>query len=81
MFWTFSLWTASIGLLFFVAIRNSGAEQTRASTFCAYGRVFVEFEQGSKTWGTLMLDYGGRPIPCSEHDVVDEEINNAKGMI
>ena len=41
---------------------------THTRTFCAYNRVFVEFEEGSKVWGTLMLDSRGKPIPCSETD-------------
>jgi hypothetical protein len=28
--------------------------------------VFVEFEEGGKKWGTLMLDWNGHPIPCAE---------------
>jgi hypothetical protein len=45
---------------------------THTRTFCAYNKVFVEFEEGSKTWGTLMLDSKGKPIPCSESS--DEEL-------
>ena len=39
---------------------------THARTFCAYNKVFVEFEEGKKVWGTIMLDSRGKPIPCSE---------------
>ena len=45
---------------------------THTRTFCAYNKVFVEFEEGSKTWGTLMLDSRGKPIPCTESG--DEEL-------
>jgi hypothetical protein len=61
------------GLAFFIAAsiivaitREHSVTYTR--TFCAYNRVFVEFEEGNKIWGTTMLDDKGRPIPCSESD-------------
>jgi hypothetical protein len=59
---------------------NAEAEPTHAKTFCAYNRIFVEFEQGKRVWGALMLDYQGLPIPCSEHDL-EETDNNIKGII
>lgn len=39
---------------------------TRA--FCAYNKLFVEFEQRGKIWGTMLLDDNGIPIKCSEND-------------
>ena len=45
---------------------------THTRMFCAYGRVFVEFEEGGNIWGTMMLDQHGRPIPCKEDDVILE---------
>lgn len=45
---------------------------THTRMFCAYGKIFVEFEEGSHVWGTLMLDRQGRPIPCKEDDPVVE---------
>jgi len=39
---------------------------TQASTFCAYGKVFVRFKEGSKIWGSMLLDSAGSPIPCQE---------------
>ena len=47
---------------------------THAKTFCAYNRVFVEFTEHGKTWGTLMLDWAGKPIPCRE-DSEDLPVN------
>jgi hypothetical protein len=41
--------------------------------FCAYNRVFVEFQEDGGRWGTLMLDSIGRPIPCFENDEVKIE--------
>lgn len=37
--------------------------------FCAYGRVFIEFQEGSTTWGTLMLDDNGAPIRCHDDSI------------
>ena len=34
--------------------------------FCSYGRLFIEFQEGSSTWGTIMLDDDGRPIKCND---------------
>ena len=39
--------------------------------FCAYGKVFVEFEEPSYTWGTLMLDNNGKPIPCNTNEHIE----------
>lgn len=41
-------------------------DDTVTRSFCAYNKVFVEFEEGGKKWGTLMLDWSGHPIPCVE---------------
>jgi drug/metabolite transporter superfamily protein YnfA len=37
--------------------------------FCAYGQVYVEFQQGSKIWGTTFLDERGKPVSCTDDDV------------
>lgn len=39
---------------------------TDTSVFCAYGHLFVEFEEGWHKWGTMLLDRNGRPISCDE---------------
>lgn len=36
--------------------------------FCAYGQVYVEFQQGDKVWGTTFLDDRGRTVGCAEND-------------
>ena len=54
-------------LVIFLAILAIRKEpETEARAFCAYNRVFVEFAENGRTWGTIMLDYNGKPIPCSE---------------
>lgn len=59
-----------IGCVTFIISIMSDMKSTEihTRTFCAYNRVFVEFEEGKKTWGTIMLDTRGKPIPCSEGD-------------
>jgi len=54
-------------------------EPTRAESkiFCAYNRVFVEFEDGRHKWGTLLLDEEGRPINCNAIQSTD----NIKGYM
>ena len=43
--------------------------ETHTGTFCAYGKVFVEFEEEGHKWGTIMLDNQGHPIPCDEDNL------------
>lgn len=44
--------------------------------FCAYDRVFVEFVEGSNTWGTMWVDNNGKPIPCKEGAEIAEPIKD-----
>lgn len=41
------------------------SNQSDVRLFCAYDRVFIEFQDGYTTWGTIMLDDQGAPIRCS----------------
>jgi hypothetical protein len=54
-------------------------EPSRAESkiFCAYNRVFVEFEDGKHKWGTLLLDEDGKPINCNTF----KETDNTKGYV
>lgn len=45
-------------------------------TFCAYNRLFVEFEERGHIWGTMMLDDNGLPIRCN--DTTTNSISNKK---
>lgn len=56
---------------------KSNDTYTSTQVFCAYGQVFVEFNEGDHKWGTLWLDRNGRPIPCKEDQPVAE--NYLKG--
>jgi hypothetical protein len=44
-------------------------DDIHARRFCAYGQVYVEFQQGSKIWGTTFLDERGRTVSCTDDDV------------
>jgi hypothetical protein len=72
--WLIIAWTISISLLFSLAL-NKQRLVTETRTFCAYGRIFVEFEESGKVWGTLMLDFYGKPISCKEG--LEPEIDNS----
>jgi drug/metabolite transporter superfamily protein YnfA len=44
-------------------------DNTYTRRFCAYGSVYVEFQQGNKIWGTTFLDEHGKPVGCTDSDV------------
>ena len=67
-------------VLFFVTIffvENEAKSTTRL--FCAYGKIFVEFEESHSTWGTLMLDNNGKPMSCRNNGEI--ELTSKKGDI
>ena len=64
--------TLLVGLA--VGIRSPTPLVTETRIFCAYGKIFVEFEDSGKIWGTLMLDLYGHPLPCKEGN--EPEISN-----
>ena len=71
----FSIWAIIAAIIVVLIIdwaTSSSAVSTR--TFCAYNRTFVEFEERGRVWGTLILDFNGKPIPCSEN--IEVEIGN-----
>ena len=71
----------AIGLVFVIDDQDS---PTHTNTFCAYGKIFVEFKNGRNTWGTLLLDRRGLPILCKEElelkEQTDEQISEYKGF-
>ena len=60
---------------FVVVLGLMSKPTTDTHIFCAYNRVFVEFDENGKRWGTIMLDYQGKPIPCTEDNVQELPIN------
>ena len=69
----FLAWSVCITLIFAAAIFTTKHPVTETHVFCAYNRVFVEFDENGKRWGTIMLDYSGRPVPCQSDDEVKIE--------
>jgi len=53
-------------LIVFLYLTATPSPIAETQIFCAYGRVFVEFNEHGKRWGTIMLDFNGHPIPCRE---------------
>ena len=45
--------------------------------FCSNDRVFIEFEEFGKVWGTMWLDDGGAPISCNSKTKTKAIINNS----
>ena len=67
----------SIGVILW--LMEEKQSETETSTFCAYGKVFVEFTSKGRTWGTIMLDKSGMPVPC-EDSSAKEPVVNFKGI-
>lgn len=42
-------------------------DRVESRAFCAYGKVFVEFDDGKYKWGTMLLDENGLPIACKKY--------------
>ena len=73
--WGAFIWVILMTILVSLAVGvNRTKSVTETRTFCAYGRIFAEFEDNGKVWGVLMLDFYGRPIPCDE--TKEPEIRN-----
>ena len=60
----------SIAFMVIIGLLPKEASST-TRLFCAYGTVFVEFEDTRSTWGTLMLDNTGKPIPCNADEHIE----------
>ena len=65
--WAFISWIVAIVLLLGLSGKIA-RNNSHVHVFCTYGRVFVEFEEDGKRWGTMMLDMGGKPIPCNDEE-------------
>lgn len=60
---------------------SSDDEPTRVKMFCAYGRVFIEFEEKYNTWGTTWIDSSGRPVPCDDNSPLRESVSKIDNTI
>jgi hypothetical protein len=55
-------------LLAYWPSQDSTSDNVHTRRFCAYGELFIEFQQGTTVWGTTFLDERGRPVSCLEND-------------
>jgi len=44
--------------------------------FCSHGRVFIEFEENGKIWGTLWPDDEGKPQSCDSKQKIFTKNNS-----
>jgi hypothetical protein len=44
--------------------------------FCSHDRVFIEFEEGGRVWGTLWTDNEGKPQSCDSNQKVFTKSND-----
>ena len=61
------LWASAIFAIFILLPIEDTSEDIHTERFCAYGRVFVEFQKGGKVWGTVFLDDFGKPLSCDKN--------------
>ena len=40
--------------------------------FCAYDKLFIEFEEKNSRWGTMFLDNAGKPMSCNKKITVEQ---------
>ncbi len=52
-------------------VRRNPQEST-VRVFCAYDKLFIEFEEKNSKWGTMFLDNEGRPMSCKKKSVVEQ---------
>lgn len=72
--WAFVCWSSCATLIIILGIAHSkSVPVTETRVFCAYNRIFVEFDENGKRWGTIMIDYNGRAIPCVDDNDVKIE--------
>jgi hypothetical protein len=70
-----------LGLVALAIIVSNQESEFKTSSFCAYGTVFVEFEEGNRKWGTILLDRNGKPVLCSEIDSGPHKMQNSDSRI
>lgn len=67
--WLFIIWSVTVTFFILLGFSSTKESRTESSIFCAYGMLFVEFEENGKRWGTIMLNYDGKPFRCSEEEI------------
>ena len=71
----FILWVVSVTLIL-TLVNKPTTRTAHTRTFCAYGNVFVEFDEDGYRWGTILLNRNGKPIPCKEDEDITEPAND-----
>lgn len=71
----FIFWVVGVTLIL-TLVNKPAARTAHTRTFCAYGQVFVEFDDDGYRWGTVLLNRNGKPIPCREDDDITEPAND-----
>ena len=71
----FIFWVVGVTLILTLVNKHT-PRNTHTRTFCAYGNVFVEFDEDGNRWGTLLLNRYGKPIPCRDDDDITEPAND-----
>jgi len=62
-------------------LQDSFNDDIHTHRFCAYGKVYVEFEHNGHTWGTTYLDDNGKPVGCTDDDVQERNTSLHKEVI
>jgi len=60
----------SIIIFTILAMALHNEPKANARFFCAYGKVFIEFEEDGKVWGTMWIDEDGRPLTCKGDSLI-----------
>jgi len=64
-----------LAILIFYPLENMYSDDIHTEKFCAYGRVYVEFQHGNRVWGTTLLDSRGQPVRCADDDSIEKTVN------
>lgn len=75
------IWLVLIFAIIALVKKPTSEPEVQTNVFCAYGKIFIEFEEGNHKWGTMMLNDNGKPIQCQDPvsntpAVSFEKINN-----
>jgi hypothetical protein len=52
----------------------------KTQMFCAYGSIFVEFEEHGHRWGSMLLDKQGHPIPCNDATTTKADLTSKESI-
>ena len=65
----------------FIVVPVDLKNQTNASMFCSYGRVFVQFEERHNIWGVMWLDENGKPVSCDNDGPITKSTEKTRETI